>query len=196
MVRVLRIALPVLLLAAALLGGAAAGDLLRPRAVEEPAAKEPALDAGAEGSGKAAAAHAGAAAPPEDHAAEGSGSAGHGGTPEGQAEDGGDLAYLKFPQQFFVPMVRGGTLQAVMVLTLSLEMPAEAEEVIFRQEHRLRDALLRSLLIHANSGGFDGNFTAEAHLALLRETLLADARAVAGPEITAVLIGDIARQEQ
>ena len=83
-----------------------------------------------------------------------------------------------------------------MILTLSLEIPAAAEEAVFRQEHRLRDTLLRSLLIHANTGGFDGNFTAEARLALLRETLLEAARKVAGPEVGAVLIGDIARQEQ
>lgn len=178
MVRVLlRVVLPLLLLAGALLGGAAAGDLLR----------RPASAGAADGGAASAAgdeAHAAAAPAP---------------VPEpdgGGAHGGGDLAYLKFPQQFFVPIVRSGTLQAVMILALSLEMPADAEEAVVRQEHRLRDALLRSLLIHANSGGFDGNFTAEARLELLRETLLATARKVAGPEIGAVLIGDIARQEQ
>lgn len=172
MVRALvRVVLPALLLAAALLGGAAAGDLLR----RPPAEAE---GAAAEVAGEGHAAVGGAAA------------AGHGG--EAQA----DLAWLEFPQQFFVPIVRGGELRAVMILALSLEMPAAAEEAVVRQEHRLRDALLRRLLIHANTGGFDGNFTAEAHLALLREALLAEARQVAGPEIRAVLIGDIARQEQ
>ena len=83
-----------------------------------------------------------------------------------------------------------------MVLALSIEIQTAAEEAVFRQEHRLRDALLRSLLIHANSGGFDGNFTDEAHLELLRGSLLAEARRASGDSINAVLIGDIARQNQ
>lgn len=168
MVKLLRIALPVLLLAAALLGGAAAGELLR----------RPAVVPGTAGG---------------DEVESPAGLAPSGGTPGATAED---VAWMKFPQQFLVPIIRGGELRAVMILALSLEMPASAEEAVFRQEHRLRDALLRRLLIHANSGGFDGNFTAEAHLVLLREVLLADARKIAGPEISAVLIGDIARQEQ
>lgn len=184
--RLFRIALPALLLAAALLGGAAAGDLLRGPA--------PAVEPGGEGAdaheGEAPDAGAG---PAHEDAAEGGG---HGGGSAHGGDAGGGHSWLEFPQQFFVPIVRGGELRAVMILSLSLEMPAAAEEAVFRQEHRLRDALLRRLLIHANTGGFDGNFTAEAHLALLREALLAEARQVAGPEIGAVLIGDIARQEQ
>ena len=60
---------------------------------------------------------------------------------------------------------------------------------------RLRDALLRRLLIHANTGGFDGNFTAEARLALLRRELMDAARQVAGEAVAGILVIDIARQE-
>ena len=34
------------------------------------------------------------------------------------------------------------------MLTLTVEMPADQQEAIFKQEFRLRDAFLRSLLIH------------------------------------------------
>ena len=61
-------------------------------------------------------------------------------------------------------------------------------------EHRLRDALLRELLIHANTGGFDGNFTSEARLAPLREKLHKAAQASTDLTVKAVLIEDIARQ--
>ena len=187
MKKLLRIAAPVLLASGALLGGAAAGDLLR-----QPS---PAPD---QGGGEAASA---AGEPAGDAQHDAAGGPGANGTAVGHGDarsqrDQKGFAYLKFPQQFFVPIVRNGNLQAVMVLALSLEIPTASEEAIFRQEHRLRDALLRRLLIHANSGGFDGNFTAEPHLELLRGSLLAEAQRVSGPDISAVLIGDIARQQQ
>lgn len=190
MSKALRVLLPVLLLGAAALGGAAAGDLLR-----APAGEDRTAQAAADGE---AGAHVAPGAEEADPAPQDAGEAhgGGGGHGNGEGEHGGAMSYLEFPQQFFVPIVRGGELRAVMILALSLEIPGEMEEAFFRQEHRLRDALLRSLLIHANSGGFDGNFTAEARLGLLRETLLAEARKVGGPAISAVLIGDIARQEQ
>jgi len=175
-VKMLARLLPVLILPAAVLGGAVAGDWLR--GGQAPAAPAAAGDA-AEGI---------AYAP----APAGSASGNH------AAADGpsGDSAYLKFPQQFFVPIVRGGKLDAVMILDIALEVPGDTSESVFRQESRLRDALLRALLIHANSGGFDGNFTADAHVELLREKLLTAAQAASGQAIGRVLIGDITRQEQ
>ena len=81
-----------------------------------------------------------------------------------------------------------------MVLSLSLEMPGAASETVYAHEIKLRDALLRQLLIHANTGGFDGNFTSDVHLSGLRTSLAKVAQEVV-PEITGVLIGDIARQQ-
>lgn len=180
----LRFGLPLLLALGALLGGAAAGDLLRRPA---PVADDTA-DHGERMATGAASGH-GEALPASDVS--------HAGAAGGAGQHGdGEFAYLEFPQQFFVPIVRNGTLQAVMVLALSIEVPTAAEEAVFRQEHRLRDALLRRLLIHANTGGFDGNFTDEAHLDLLRGSLLTEARRVSGDTVNAVLIGDIARQNQ
>ncbi|MDO5658251.1 MAG: hypothetical protein Q4G36_08015 [Paracoccus sp. (in: a-proteobacteria)] len=107
----------------------------------------------------------------------------------------GDLAWFRFPTQFFVPVMRGHRLDSVMVLSLTLEIPKSAEPAVFQNEHRLRDAFLRSLLIHANTGGFDGNFTGEGQMRRLRDTLLRTAHEVGGSQILDVLIEDIARQD-
>ncbi|HRO16174.1 MAG TPA: hypothetical protein PLL33_14275 [Paracoccus sp. (in: a-proteobacteria)] len=202
--------LPVLMAVLAFAAGAVGGDLLRGAPPDGAEAEEAAPEAQAASDGRGAApvesrdaAHSGpeAGAPAAHPAPAAASSAGHAaagghGAAAGHGAVSGDApAWFKFPQQFFVPILRDGRLDSTMVLTLTLEMPAAATETVHAHEFKLRDALLRQLLIHANTGGFDGNFTAEAHLRALRETLLAAAQEVR-PEITAVLIGDIARQER
>ncbi|PAU99055.1 hypothetical protein CK240_00835 [Paracoccus salipaludis] len=201
--------LPVLLSLAAFMGGAAGGEMLRrPAAPVEAAAGAPEqghdATAASPDTAKGGAEHAELPAsaqdsPQADHAAP----AGHGGTgAEGGTAGGhgasGDvpaIAWFEFPQQFLVPVLHDGRLDSTMILSLSLEMPGTARETVHAHEIKLRDALLRQLLIHANTGGFDGNFTSEAHLRKLRADLTAVAQGVI-PGITAVLIGDIGRQER
>lgn len=191
--------LPVVLSAVAFLGGAAGGEMLKRGGSAETAAS---VDAGAaEGGGTLPATAAqDAHAPPQDAVADGHGSppaAGHGESPggHGKAEGESGTAWFKFPQQFFVPVIHDGRLDSTMILALSAEMPAAARETVYAHEIKLRDALLRQLLIHANTGGFDGNFTTEAQLRKLRDMLTETARGVL-PEISGILIGDIARQER
>lgn len=185
----LRKLLPVLLSVLALVAGAVGGDLLRDTtgagiaAPEQqaalPADELPALEPIA----------ADSAMPPPPPAA----------LPPpaepGEADAAAATAWFKFPQQFFVPVLHGGHLDSTMILSLSVEMPETATEEVYAHEIKLRDALLRQLLIHANTGGFDGNFTTEAHLRKLRAELTATARAIV-PRIGEILIGDIARQER
>lgn len=106
------------------------------------------------------------------------------------------LDWFQFPNQFFVPIIRNGTPTAIMILTLSIEMPASARAKIEAQENRLRDALLAALLIEANTGGFDGNFTSEANLRRLRKSLLAAGQRAGGADVQRILIEDIGRQQQ
>lgn len=210
---------PAVLALVAFLGGAVAGDFLKAPAAD-------AADEAAAHGGEAATTEGGHAAPtaaahsPEPASAapahgEGSGGAaheasgghgktasaskggGHGGD-HGSGGAGGDPSapgWFQFPQQFFVPVLHSGRLDSTMVLTLSAEMPAGAAEKVYAHELKLRDALLRQLLIHANTGGFDGNFTSEGQMRGLRGELTATMQSVV-PEITGILIGDIARQER
>ncbi|SMO69233.1 hypothetical protein [Paracoccus laeviglucosivorans] len=121
-----------------------------------------------------------------------------GAEPEKPTEEQTEAAtdWFKFPNQFFIPILRNGSTTGIMVMSLTLEMSADARPRIEAQEHRLRDAMLNALMIEANTGAFDGNFTAEPSQARLRQALLSAAHKASGPSITRVLIEDIARQDQ
>ncbi|MFV0292523.1 MAG: hypothetical protein ACK5II_04615 [Paracoccus sp. (in: a-proteobacteria)] len=117
--------------------------------------------------------------------------------PDGKEDAKGQsagVAHYRFPSQFFVPVMRGDQLNGMMVLTLTVEMPAALEEDVYKLEFRLRDAFLRTLLIQANTGGFDGNYTTEPRMRRLREALMKTADEVSDGIVTDVLIEDIARQ--
>lgn len=173
--KIIPIALPVL----ALVGGAFGGDMLR--APASPA--DPATEA-------AAADDHGAAPADDGHG----GGEDHGGGDHGGGGDPTEAAYFQFPTQFFVPLMRQGDLRDVMILTVTLQTDGANLQALSKKEHILRDALLRQLMIHANTGGFDGNFTADRNLVTLREGLLQAAKAATDAPVTAVLIEDIARQ--
>lgn len=153
----------------ALVGGAMAGNILRP--VAAPEATE-----GAE------------------HAEAGDAGEAHGAAEDTEKSES-PQAWFAFPNQFFVPVVRNGRIGPIMILTITLETTEEARERVEMQEHKLRDALLRSMLVFANTGGFDGNFTAAARMRSLRDALLTAAQEVSGADVTGILIEDIARQD-
>lgn len=154
----------VLLPLLALLGGAFAGERLRAPPPGPPGAPQEAAEGPAEGTTPA----------PTSPTAE--------------------VDWFTFPSQFFVPLVRQGDMSAIMILTLVLETDKGQIEALGRQEHRLRDALLRALMIHANTGGFDGNYTVDRNLQTLRDSLLSAARSATDVPVRAVLIQDPAQQ--
>lgn len=160
--------LPVLLILVALIGGIAAGEFLKPAAPE-------------------AVAEAGETATETEGEVE---------KAESETGEAPEIAFFQFPKQFFVPIMRGNTMDSVMILSLTVEYEKPNEEEVFKMEHRLRDAFLRSLMIYANTGGFDGNFTADAHMGRLKESLVTTAKKTVGAPVVDVLIEDIARQEQ
>ncbi|WBU63272.1 hypothetical protein [Paracoccus aerodenitrificans] len=170
-----------LILIAVVAGGLFAGEMLRPGDGKS--------DAGAVGADEALP-DKGASGHESD---ENDADAGEGRADE-EEEQAEDSAYFRFPTQFFVPVMHRDRLDGVMVFTLTLEMPYDQQEAVFSQEYLLRDALLRSLMIYANTGGFDGNYTIEPRMQRLRRTLLDTAHKASGGIVTQVLIEDIARQ--
>ena len=179
--------LPVLVILLAVAGGLYGGDVVRQSQTPEEAAQD---DGGGGATDKQTGGHDAPA--PDAHAtpAKSAGKAdGHGAAGPSQ------MSYYRFPSQFFVPVMHGDRLDGMMVLTLTVEMPAEVQEDVFKKEFRLRDAFLRTLLIHANTGGFDGNFTIEPRMRRLRDALMETATEVSGGLVTEVLIEDIARQD-
>jgi hypothetical protein len=164
-----KIILPVILLLLGTAGGAGAGLFLLPPA-------------------KTADEHAEACPAPAE--AEGSG---HG-------EEAGLLhdtpsAFVALDNQFVVPLVDDDTVAAIVVLSVSIEVPEGQEDSVLTAEPRLRDAFLQVLFDHANTGGFDGTFTATEPMRSLRLALNVAAQDVLGDAARNVLIVDIVRQE-
>ncbi len=103
--------------------------------------------------------------------------------------------YVKLNNQFVVPVVNAGRVSALVVLSLSLELNTGGPELVYKMEPKIRDAFLQVLFDHANSGGFDGNFTAGRNMNLLRRALLEVARSILGTAVDNVLIVDVVRQD-
>lgn len=182
----------------ALIAGSLGGDLLQSKSAGGAGSSHETAEADT-GHGEAADAEHGTPDKPDPAGAKDDG---HGGGHDAGAKDSAshgetnpdEPAWFAFPRQFFVPLMRNGDMGAIMILTLSLETDAGSVPDLETQEHRLRDALLRQLMIAANTGGFDGNFTSEARLRPLREGLLEAVKAATDADVSAVLIEDIARQ--
>jgi len=103
--------------------------------------------------------------------------------------------FVKMNNQFVVPVVKGDDIAALVVLTISLETPDGGSEEIYQREPKLRDLFLQVLFDHANSGGFDGAFTAGPTMQTLRTALFEAARSELGNNVRDILITDIARQD-
>jgi hypothetical protein len=106
-----------------------------------------------------------------------------------------EVAFVKLNNQFIVPVVAGGRVTSLVILSLSLEVAPGSNEAVFAREPKLRDAFLQVLFDHANAGGFAGNFTAGTSLTTLRRALHEAAIQVLGPSVSGVLIEDIVRQD-
>lgn len=103
--------------------------------------------------------------------------------------------FVKLNNQFVIPVVDAENISALVVLSISLEVPVGGAEPIYQREPKLRDRFLQVLFDHANSGGFNGAFTEGTTMDTLRTALLETARAELGASIKSVLITDIARQD-
>jgi flagellar protein FliL len=103
--------------------------------------------------------------------------------------------YVKLNNQFVVPIVEGGRVASLVVLSLSLEIAGGHSEEVYSREPKIRDVFLQVLFDHANSGGFRGSFTDGSNLVLLRRALKEKASGVLGEIVTDVLITEIARQD-
>jgi hypothetical protein len=104
-------------------------------------------------------------------------------------------AFVALENQFIVPLLEEGSVAALVVLSISIETGEGEEEAIIKAEPRLRDGFLQVLFDHANTGGFDGTFTATEPMRSLRLALDAVAEEVIGEKVRNVLIVDIVRQD-
>ncbi len=103
--------------------------------------------------------------------------------------------YVKLSNQFIVPVVEGGRITAMVILSLSLEVAPGTSDQVYQREPKLRDEFLQMLFDHANTGGFRGTFTDAANLVMLRTRLLEAGNKIVGDRLRSVLITDIIRQD-
>ena len=185
-------------LAMALVGAGAGGGAA---VVLRPGAPEAAADAGAEHGAGAEDGHGAekGAAPEAEHAGDGDGAKPEGdhgaGSKGGHGSKDGGESYFKINNQFVVPIIEDGRTEALVMMTLALDVPADLKEKVPGQEPKLRHALLRVMFDHANAGGFSGGFTSDDRVEPLRRAMLEQARAILGPNLSDVLILDLIRQD-
>ncbi|MCA8928684.1 MAG: flagellar basal body-associated FliL family protein [Alphaproteobacteria bacterium] len=104
--------------------------------------------------------------------------------------------YVKFNSQFVVPLQSDRRVTALVVANLQLEVTEGASEEVLLREPRLRDLFLKILFEMAAEGAFDGDMFAPMVQKELRGRLLAAARNLLGPEVNAVLISDLLKQDR
>jgi flagellar FliL protein len=110
-------------------------------------------------------------------------------------EDAASVEYVRMDNQFVVPLVSNERIAGLVVMSLSLEVPAGSSDAFYSREPKLRDAFLGVLFDHANLGGFDGAFTSSNNMDVLRMALKETAASTLGQTVYDVLILDIARQD-
>jgi flagellar protein FliL len=187
-----KLLLPLILLLLGVGGGVGAGIYLTPPAMEEvaapgPCGEEPAI---AEPADAAAAAAEGHDQPAEE--------GGHGAMAEGEPVDAGaatGFEYVRMANQFVVPVVEGGSIRSMVVLTISVEVTVGTQNAVFTYEPKMRDVFLQVLFDHANAGGFDGQFTSAENMRSLRRALRLAGQEAVGEQVHDVLITDIVRQD-
>ena len=103
--------------------------------------------------------------------------------------------YVKLNNQFVVPVVDDGRVISLVVLSLTLEVELGQTAAVFEREPKIRDAFLQVLFDHANTGGFQGSFTNNTRMTVLRNSLRETAQRTLGPTVSDVLIMDIIRQD-
>ncbi|SMY08229.1 flagellar basal body-associated FliL family protein [Flavimaricola marinus] len=169
----MKLILPLILLLVGTGGGIAAGLFLTP------AAEEPTEEAMANPCGPL---------PEDDHAMTAA-------EDHSEPEAASDKEYARLNNQFVVPVVSNEQVQALVVVSLSVEVPTGEKDFVFEQEPKLRDAFLQVLFDHANLGGFDGQFTATTNMRNLRTALRNAAREAIGNQVSDVLILELVRQD-
>ena len=117
------------------------------------------------------------------------------GRDEATEPDPNKVYYVKLSKQFVVPVVKDSKVSSMVVMSLSIETTPTVGDIVFAREPKLRDALLAVMFLHANSGGFDGQFTSSEAMNDLRGSLLEAARDVIGDDVYSVLVTDILRQD-
>lgn len=185
-----KLLLPLILLLLGVGGGVGAGIFLTPPQVEEAMAAGPCGEVSVT---EVAAEHPVADAEGADHAVAEEGAEAGAEPVDAGAATG--FEYVRMNNQFVVPVVEGGAVKSMVVLTISVEVTSGTQDEVFSYEPKMRDVFLQVLFDHANGGGFDGQFTSAENMRGLRRALRLAGQEAVGEQVHDVLITDIVRQD-
>jgi hypothetical protein len=99
-------------------------------------------------------------------------------------------------RKFVVPLVRGNRVRSLVVVDLRLEVRASGESRAMALKPKVRDAFLDTLYAMAVAGAFDGDLYSNNVQDDMRARLLEAARQVLQDDASAILIGELLRQDQ
>ncbi len=106
-----------------------------------------------------------------------------------------DDDFVKLDRQFIVPVLSEGRVASMVVMSLTLALDPGIREGVLDRMPRLYDRFLRVMLDHANTGGFDGAFTANGAMDGLEAALLDAGRAELGTGLREILVLDLNRRD-
>ncbi|MEM9422662.1 MAG: hypothetical protein AAF986_09175 [Pseudomonadota bacterium] len=113
-----------------------------------------------------------------------------------KGEDKVVTGYYKFQRDFIVPVMRKDYVDAVVLISFSVEMNEDEIEKIRPKEPRFRDAFMKTLLGLSHSGLFDSDITAPDVYDTLQSSLSETASSVMGEAAQGIVIVDFARQDR
>jgi hypothetical protein len=105
-------------------------------------------------------------------------------------------AFIDMERKFVVPLVRGNRVRSLVVVDLRLEVRSAAETRAQELKPKIRDLFLDTLYEMAVAGAFDGDLYSNNVQGEMRARLLEDAMQVLQDDATAILIGELLRQDQ
>ena len=105
-----------------------------------------------------------------------------------------DGEFVKLANQFLVPVLVKDEVEALVVMSLSLEVEPGTTSEVFHLEPKIRDRFLQILFDHANKGHFGKGYTSNRSLDILRDALHSAAQEITRGKTRDVLIVEIARQ--
>lgn len=104
-------------------------------------------------------------------------------------------AYYKFSREFVVPIMRGGQVKSLVILHISLETDTSTADDLFREEPKLRDNIMTTLIELSNDGRTLEELTNVNNYETIRAMILMNLNEAISEGIKNVLIVDVAKQD-
>jgi len=111
-----------------------------------------------------------------------------------KGKSSGDSAYYKFSREFVVPIMRGGQVNSLVILHISLETDSATSERLFSEEPKLRDNIMTTLIGLSNDGRTLEQPTDINNYETIRSMILMNLKDSIDSGIQNVLIVDMAKQ--